>query len=206
MTCSSRQGMHACLLDQEVAVCQRSEPIAEATGYPSPMAQDIVTGASVEVSVEVPGTPPQIWDLVTDVTRIGEWSPECVDAWWSDTEHESAAIGARFEGHNRYPGGFEATSQCVVTEASRPDTFTWVVLDSDELVDRPGSTWSYQLAPSGPDTTMVTHRFVHGPGMTGVRSGADSDPENAQQMTDERWALLRKNMTLTIEAIGRSVS
>ena len=170
------------------------------------MGQDIVTGASVEVSVEVTGTPPQIWDLVTDVTRIGEWSPECVDAWWSDAEHESPTIGARFEGHNRYPGGFEATAQCVVTEASRADTFTWVVLDSDELVDRPGSTWSYQLAPSGPDTTMVTHRFVHGPGMTGVRSGADSNPENAQQMVDARLALLRKNMTQTIEAIGRSVN
>ena len=51
------------------------------------MDQDIVTGASVEVSVEVTGTPPQIWDLVTDITRIGEWSPECVDAWWSDAEH-----------------------------------------------------------------------------------------------------------------------
>ena len=42
--------------------------------------------------------------------------------------------------------------------------------------------------------------------MTGVRSGADSDPENAQQMVDERLALLRKNMTQTIEAIGRSVN
>ena len=198
--------MHSRLLEEVIPPRPTCRLITEeATGYPFPMGSDIVTGASVEVSLEVTGTPPQIWDLVSDVTRIGEWSPECVDAWWSDAEHASPTIGARFEGHNRYPGGFEATSQCVVTEASRPDTFTWVVLDPDEQLDRPGSTWSYELAPSGPDTTMVTHRFVHGPGMTGVRSGADSNTENAQQMVDERLALLHKNMTQTIEAMGRSV-
>jgi uncharacterized protein YndB with AHSA1/START domain len=171
------------------------------------MSDDIVTGASVEVSIEVPRAPQEVWDLITDVVRIGEWSPECVDAWWIDTD-ETHGVGARFDGHNRYPGGFEATAKCVVTEWDRPSAFAWVVLDSDEVIDRPGSIWSYQLAPSGDGRTNVTHQFVHGAGMTGVRAGVDSDPDkvHARQMVDERMQLLRNNMTQTIEAMARAVN
>lgn len=166
---------------------------------------DVVTGATVEVAVEVNGSPEQIWELITDVTRIGEWSPECIDGWWLDKEDPLASVGARFEGHNRYQGGFEATARCVVTEADPPRSFAWAVLDSDEVVERPGSVWSYLLtAGSGPERTLVTHRFVHGAGMTGVRRAADGDPASAQQVVDDRLAELQGNMTRTIEAMGRS--
>lgn len=166
---------------------------------------DVVTGATVEVSVEIDGSPEQIWALITDVTRIGEWSPECIDGWWLDPDDPPATVGARFEGHNRYQGGFEATAQCVVTEADPPHAFAWAVLDTDELVERPGSVWSYLLTSSaGADRTVVTHRFVHGLGVTGVRVAADSDPALAQQVVDERLVELRRNMTQTIEAMGRA--
>ncbi len=168
---------------------------------------DVVTGATVEVAVEVDGSPEQVWGLITDVTRIGEWSPECIDGWWLDKEEPLASVGARFEGHNRYRGGFEATARCVVTEADPPRSFAWAVLDPDEVVDRPGSVWSYLLTPgAGADRTLVTHRFVHGPGMTGVRRAADEDPAHAQQVVDDRLAELRGNMTRTIEAMGRETS
>jgi uncharacterized protein YndB with AHSA1/START domain len=171
------------------------------------MSQDVVSGASVEVTVEALGPPQQVWELITDVTRIGEWSPECVKGWWVGAEHRTPEVGAHFEGHNRYPGGFEATARCVVTEVDPPRAFAWAVLDSDELVDRPGSVWSYRLVPSPTSgRTMVTHRFVHGQGMTGVRRAADLDPEHAQQIVDERLALLESNMTRTIEAMSRSCS
>jgi uncharacterized protein YndB with AHSA1/START domain len=167
--------------------------------------EDVVTGARVEVSVDLDGSPTEIWELITDVTRIGEWSPECVEAWWLDEDVPPLRVGARFEGHNRYPGGFEANARCVVTQAEAPTSFAWAVLDSDELIERPGSTWSYTLtALEGTDRTTVTHRFVHGPGMTGVRQAADDNPDNAQQIVDSRLDLLRRNMTQTIEAIGRA--
>jgi hypothetical protein len=44
-----------------------------------------------------------IWDLVSDVTRIGEFSPETFEAQWLDGASEPRA-GARFRGHVRRKG------------------------------------------------------------------------------------------------------
>src|SRR5580658_2667235 len=143
------------------------------------MSKDVVTGASVEVRVELDGSPEEIWGLITDVPRIGKWSPECVDGWWVDREGHLPRVGARFEGHNRFPGGFEATVPCVVTEADRPESFSWVTLDRDQVVERPGSIWRYRLHPSETaGRTTVIHRFEHGPGQTGVRLAVDDDPDH----------------------------
>src|SRR5580658_2347866 len=147
------------------------------------MSTDLVTGASVEVRVELDGSPEDIWTLITDVSRIGKWSPECVDGWWVDREGDLPRVGARFEGHNRFPGGFEATVLCVVTDADRPETFAWVALDEEQVVERPGSIWRYWLRPSETaGRTTVIHRFEHGPGQTGVRRAVDDDGEHAKQI------------------------
>ena len=42
----------------------------------------------------------EVWDVVRDVTRVGEWSHECVGAVWTG-EATSAVPGARFRGRNR---------------------------------------------------------------------------------------------------------
>jgi uncharacterized protein YndB with AHSA1/START domain len=169
--------------------------------------EDVVTGASVEVTVEVAGSPQEVWELITDVTRIGRWIPECVDGWWIDTDPPLPRVGARFEGHNRFPSGFEATVPCVVTEVEPSRAFGWVALDPDELVERPGSIWSYRLTPSSSaERTIVTQRFEHGPGMTGLRRGTIEEPEHAREIIDGRLAQLERNMTRTIEAMGRDVS
>ena len=170
------------------------------------MGKDVVTGASVEVRVELDGSPEEIWALITDVSRIGKWSPECVDGWWVDRDGPLPRVGDRFEGHNRFPGGFEATVPCVVTESEQPGSFAWVTLDPDQEVDRPGSIWSYRLSPSATaGRTTVIHRFEHGPGQTGVTWAVDKDPEHAQQIVDDRLGVLRRNMIHTIEAMGQDV-
>ena len=30
-----------------------------------------------EVTIEIAATPETVYDLVSDITRMGEWSPEC---------------------------------------------------------------------------------------------------------------------------------
>ena len=44
--------------------------------------------------------PERIYDLVSDLPRMGEWSPECERVEWTAAA-TSAAVGARFVGHNR---------------------------------------------------------------------------------------------------------
>lgn len=160
------------------------------------------TGAQVVVEFTIEKDPAKVWDLITDVPRIGEWSPECVGAAWVDGG--SAKPGARFEGHNRYEGGFEATATCVVTEAEQPSVFEWVVLDPSEDPAHPGSTWRYELTPGdAPGQTKVLHRFVHGPGVTGLSEGMRENPDEAAAILQSRLDMLRLHMTVTLEGMAR---
>ncbi len=42
----------------------------------------------------------QLWSLVSDVTRAGEWSPENIGGSWLDGA-TAPVVGARFRGTNR---------------------------------------------------------------------------------------------------------
>ncbi|MEV0596362.1 SRPBCC family protein [Nonomuraea cavernae] len=155
---------------------------------------DGVTGARAEVEIVVPRSPDEMWALVTDVSRIGEWSPECTYGAWLDSP-PGPRVGARFEGRNRF--GVTLSVTCVVTESEPPHRFAWVVLDQ---AGRHGSLWSYDLAPHA-GGTLVRHAFEHGPGMTGPRAAVERDPGNVAAIVDERLAQLRANMTATIKAM-----
>jgi hypothetical protein len=52
------------------------------------------------VSVTVDADIDRVWDVVRDVTRVGEWSRECVGSKWLGGA-TSAVPGARFRGRNR---------------------------------------------------------------------------------------------------------
>ncbi len=161
------------------------------------------TGAMVEVEILVDKNPGEMWDLITDVGRIGEWSPECVGATWLDGG--TAQTGSRFEGRNQFGGAFRSTVTCVVTEADRPAVFEWVVLDPSKAVEQPGSTWRYELASSGSaGQTRVLHRFVHGPGRTGLSRGMEESPDQAESILRHRLDELRKHMTITLEGMAAS--
>jgi hypothetical protein len=161
------------------------------------------TGAKVDVELIVDKEPSAMWDLITDVARIGEWSPECKGGAWLDGGTPQA--GARFEGENHFGNGFIGTTTCVVTEAQRPSVFEYIVLDGSYSADSPGSIWRYELAPGeAPGQTTVYQRFVHGPGVTGLSENVASHPEQAQQILQERLDQLRDNMTVTVEGMGRS--
>ena len=59
----------------------------------------------VEVSRRIAASPEAVWNAITDVTRMGEWSPECHTCEWKD-DADGPAVGAWFVGHNRN-GEFE---------------------------------------------------------------------------------------------------
>lgn len=158
---------------------------------------DAVTGAQVAITKRVPLDRERVWDLITAVGRIGEFSPEAHDGAWFNGA-EGPQLGARFIAHNRYGDGFVSTVTCVVTESNWPATFAWTVLDDTGLV---GSAWRYDLSEGDePGTTVVRHEFTHGPGVTGLREGAEINPD----ALDRRLVALCRNMTTTIAAMVTS--
>jgi hypothetical protein len=103
----------------------------------------------------------RVWDLVSDVTRIGEFSPETFEAQWLDGATGPRA-GARFRGHVRRNGrGPVYWTTCTVTAADPGREFGFSVAG---LGGSTANTWRYQLEPAADGTgelgTDVTESFA----------------------------------------------
>jgi uncharacterized protein YndB with AHSA1/START domain len=162
-----------------------------------------VTGMRIDAEIVVAAPPGVVWDLLANVTNTGNWSPECIHTAWLD-EHNEARPGARFSGRNRVPGGLEWTVTCVITEADRPRTLEWVVLDDEDrtqTVGHPSSRWRYELdlAPDG--ATVVQHSFVHGPGDSNLRWMMRRYPDRSAEIIEGRRQTLQANMRHTLAAM-----
>ncbi len=106
------------------------------------------------VTVHMDAPSDRIWALVSDVTRIGEYSPETFEAEWLDGA-TGPASGARFRGHVKRNGrGPVYWTTCTVTESVPGQVFAFGVGSAE----RPLNIWRYELAPVG-DGTDVTESF-----------------------------------------------
>lgn len=91
----------------------------------------------IEDSLIVPGTPQDVYDLLSDVTRTGEWSQQCYRCAWDD---DARGAGARFTGWNRTPEREWHTTSEVVADVPG-EHFAWSV--------GPGrAEWGYRMEPA----------------------------------------------------------
>jgi hypothetical protein len=98
--------------------------------------------------------PEKIWGLVSDVTRIGRYSPETFEAEWLEGA-TGPAVGARFRGHVKRNGkGPVYWSTCTVITSEPGREFSFGVGPRD----KPLNVWRYQLEPAG-EGTDVTESF-----------------------------------------------
>jgi hypothetical protein len=101
----------------------------------------------------------QIWDLVSDVTKIGRYSPETFEATWVEPA-TGPAVGAKFRGHVKRNGrGPTYWTTCTVTESEPGKSFFFGVGNGD----RPLNVWGYRLEPSAGGGTDVTESFELAP-------------------------------------------
>ena len=107
------------------------------------------------VTVHMAAPPAKVWELVSDVTRIGEYSPETFEAEWLDGA-TGPAVGARFRGHVKRNGRgpvYWTTCTVLASEPGREFGFG-VGMGAGRTVN----VWRYRLEPSG-DGTDVTESF-----------------------------------------------
>jgi len=129
-----------------------------------------------------------VWDMVADVTRIGEWSPEAVNATWLDGA-TGPAVGARFKGHNKRRATWSST--CTVTAATPGREFAFTVGKGE-------TTWRYDLEPDE-SGCRVTESFeiVRVPGVFGRWSTKLGTGVTWAEREDD----LRAGMQQTLRAI-----
>jgi hypothetical protein len=141
-----------------------------------------------EVTTEIAAAPEDVYRLVSDITRMGEWSPECVKAVWVKGA-SGPAVGARFRAWNRGGRGpaWSNTPTVVVAEPGREFAFNR---------QGPGIgsyTWRYVFEPTA-NGTSVTESFdaerLLGPAMTWITEKWTG--------SSDRDADLRRGMTTTI--------
>lgn len=105
-------------------------------------------------TVHIAAPADEIWQLITDVSSIGRYSPEVFEAEWLDG-NTGPKLGARFRGHvKRNEIGPVYWTVCRVTACDPGREFGFEVLVGDRAVNN----WLYRLAPSGAGTD-VTESF-----------------------------------------------
>jgi uncharacterized protein YndB with AHSA1/START domain len=107
-----------------------------------------------QTEVEAAATPEQVWALLADVTRTGEWSHETQGGEWLDGA-SGAAPGARFRGRNRN-GRTRWSRVCEVLAADAPRAISWRTVPS--RLYRDSTVWTYELTPTA-DGCRITQRF-----------------------------------------------
>ena len=104
-------------------------------------------------SLVVASSPTALYDLVSDVTRTGQWSPVCRACWWD--AGAGPTVGNWFTGRNETPiRVWETRSQVVVAERGREFAFivggSWVrwgfTLDAVEGGTRLTESWQFLAA------------------------------------------------------------
>lgn len=113
-----------------------------------------MTSLGGDVTVHIDASPAEVWALVSDVTRIGEFSPETFEARWT-AGSSGPEVGATFKGHVKRNGvGPTYWSPCRVTRCEPERVFEFAVGTQTVRVN----TWGYRLQPAG-DGTDVTEYF-----------------------------------------------
>ncbi len=106
---------------------------------------------SGRVETVTDATPEQVWAVVADVTRVGEWSHECSGAVWIDGA-SSAQPGARFAGTNRV-GRVKWSRTNEIVSADAPREFVWRTVPTRLYPD--STEWRIRIEPEGATTRIV---------------------------------------------------
>ena len=153
-----------------------------------------------EASVVVHAPVQAVWDLVSDVTRTGEWSIECRGAEWLGGA-TAASPGARFRGRNRRNTARWAR-QCEVLEVDAPHRLAWRTLPTRLIPD--STIWEFELAQNGSETTLTERmQVVHCPAFHD-RVFATMFPQHRDRKADLQADLQR--IKHTVEASSSSTA
>jgi hypothetical protein len=132
-----------------------------------------------------------LYDMVADVTRMGEWSPVCTECWWEDG-HDGPAVGAWFIGRNVLPDRtWKTRSEVVVADRGREFAF---------IVGGSYARWGYTFEPVD-DGTLVTESWNPLPDLETLFKERFGDEADAQ--IEDRAEAARTGIPVTLAAIKR---
>jgi hypothetical protein len=139
-------------------------------------------------SIVITRSAEDLYDLVSDITRMGSWSPICKACWWD--EGAGPEVGTWFTGRNELPERtWETRSEIVVADRGREFAF---------IVNGSWTRWGYVFTPVNGATELTESWELLPSGVTMFeeRFGADADAQIAN-----RLELAQKGIPATLAAI-----
>jgi uncharacterized protein YndB with AHSA1/START domain len=97
-------------------------------------------GVEGQATVHINAPPEKVYAMVTDVTRMGEWSPETYKCEWIEGA-TGPAVGARFKGRNK------------------KGIIRWSTTPTVKAVE-PGRLFTFETGKPGNEQTRWTYRFT----------------------------------------------
>lgn len=143
---------------------------------------------AVSVTATIAAPAEVVYDLISDITRMPEFSPENIRGEWLDGA-TGPSVGARFKGTNKL-GNTTWSTKPTVTAAEPGRVFAF------KVPGRSGAEWRYELAAHG-DATVVTESMVQ----TRPSPALIRWLQRRAGVTD-RAAHLRAAMTTTLQRVA----
>ena len=103
----------------------------------------------LERSIEIAAPPPRVWELVSDVCRMPEWSPQ-VTSTRLRSGHHRCELGTQFTNRNRH-GELEWTTHAEIVRFTAERELAFQIQES-------WAVWCFHLEPTGEHSTLLTQR------------------------------------------------
>ena len=146
----------------------------------------------LSISRDIAASPSAVFAALTDVTRMGEWSPESHSVVWNDG-CDGPVLGAMFTGQNRH-GDKEWTIESKIVDLVQDERFFFDCIVRDFVFAK----WGYSIEPTDTGCRVTEH-------------WQDLRPESSLQRSKEisgvedRVAHNRAGMESTLERLAAAL-
>jgi uncharacterized protein YndB with AHSA1/START domain len=143
----------------------------------------------VNVSRDIDAPAEQVWSMITDVTRMGEWSPETTSAAWVKGA-TGPVPGAKFQGTNRN-GKRTWKTVATVIDAEPGRSFSFRVVAAGVKI----AEWRYDIEPTDTGCRVTESWTDLRPGFfkrpSGMISGVSDRPSHNRTGMEQTLSRLK---------------
>ena len=140
-----------------------------------------------EARIQIACPPAEVYALVADVTRMGEWSPECYRCEWLGGA-TGPQEGANFRGYNQW-GEMRWSRTATITVATPGKEFAFTTIAEPEFPDSTDWCYRFEARDGG---TLVTESCV---------VTENQWPADMQAMIEEHGRGTQQRMQQTLERL-----
>lgn len=160
---------------------------------------------SHQESTHIDAPPDRVWRLVSDVTRMGEWSPITYKCIWLDGA-TGPAVGARFKGYNKLAPARWWT-ECEVTESEPGKVFAFRTMKVSPPIGigvgtREMTKWRYTIEHDGIGSNVTeSYEVSFTPPLLAVPSRIASVLPGGKRAVESRTQRTHEGMRKTLERL-----